>query len=1050
MNTYNSIVNTLSKRGYLTLLALLMTFTAFAQQITVNGVVLDETDTPLIGATIQVKNTQKGVITDFDGKFSIKANSNATLVVSYIGYQNQEIKLKGQKNLNLKLIPDNAMLDEVVVVGYGSMKKSDLTGSVSSVAAKSIEGFKTGSVVEALGGQIAGVQITQSDGTPGSGFDIKIRGIGTVNGDSSPLFIVDGFEVSDIDYLANSDIESIEVLKDASAAAIYGARAANGVVLVTTKSGKEGKPVISYNGSASYRDIAKKLDLLSPYEFVGLQMEINPTKYATSYYQEGNDKEGNPYTFQTIDDYLNEPGVDWQNEAFKPTWSQNHDFSISGGTKETKYAASFSHFDENGIFTNSGYKKNAGKLRINQKINKSITFDATMNYANTVKDGIGTSGTGGTLNVLSNLLRARPTGGNSISNEELLNSVFDPLEISENQTYSQINPIKQAEAVNNRRQAELWGINASLTIQLIKNLTFKTAATYNTTNTRNDIFYGENSSQAYRSGGTYGSTQMQKDLRWSNSNTLTYKKKINKKNSFDVMLGHEFSFRSSELLYGQAKDFPFDDLGNDNLGLGATPSRVSTSRSDKRLLSFFARGNYNFDNRYLFTATIRADGSTVFSTKNKWGYFPSFSAAWRISEEKFMKNITPISNMKLRFGWGTVGNDRITNYLSMDLYTESKYGVGNKQVTTLSPKQLANSNLKWEGSTTANLGVDLGFFENRLNLTADFFIKNTKDLLLAQNLAHVTGFDSQWQNIGKIQNKGIELNITSSNIQTRGFLWQTSLNISFIENTLKSLQDGTVAMYSATRFNSNFTGYDYVARVGSALGQIYGYAFDGVYQTSDFNMTPDGKMILKPGIPDMSEHAGRTVEPGMVKYKDIDGDGVITTADRTVIGNGLPKWYGGITNTFNYKNIDLSFMFQFNYGNDVYNATRMFNTQSQDERSNQLAEVADRWTTTHASNRVPSAKGYVKYELYSRFIEDGSFLRLKNITLGYTFPNKWTRKAYISRLRVYGTAQNLFCLTKYSGYDPEVNMKSSPLMPGFDWGAYPKSKVFTFGVEVQF
>lgn len=1050
MNTYNSIVNTLSKRGYLTLLALLMTLTSFAQQITVNGVVLDETDTPLIGATIQVKNTQKGVITDFDGKFSIKANSNATLVVSYIGYQNQEIKLKGQKNLNLKLIPDNAMLDEVVVVGYGSMKKSDLTGSVSSVAAKSIEGFKTGSVVEALGGQIAGVQITQSDGTPGSGFDIKIRGIGTVNGDSSPLFIVDGFEVSDIDYLANSDIESIEVLKDASAAAIYGARAANGVVLVTTKSGKEGKPVISYNGSASYRDIAKKLDLLSPYEFVGLQMEINPTKYATSYYQEGNDKEGNPYTFQTIDDYLNEPGVDWQNEAFKPTWSQNHDFSISGGTKETKYAASFSHFDENGIFTNSGYKKNAGKLRINQKINKSITFDATMNYANTVKDGIGTSGTGGTLNVLSNLLRARPTGGNSISNEELLNSVFDPLEISENQTYSQINPIKQAEAVNNRRQAELWGINASLTIQLIKNLTFKTAATYNTTNTRNDIFYGENSSQAYRSGGTYGSTQMQKDLRWSNSNTLTYRKKINKKNSFDVMLGHEFSFRSSELLYGQAKDFPFDDLGNDNLGLGATPSRVSTSRSDKRLLSFFARGNYNFDNRYLFTATIRADGSTVFSTKNKWGYFPSFSAAWRISEEKFMKNITPISNMKLRFGWGTVGNDRITNYLSMDLYTESKYGVGNKQVTTLSPKQLANSNLKWEGSTTANLGVDLGFFENRLNLTADFFIKNTKDLLLAQNLAHVTGFDSQWQNIGKIQNKGIELNITSSNIQTRGFLWQTSLNISFIENTLKSLQDGTVAMYSATRFNSNFTGYDYVARVGSALGQIYGYAFDGVYQTSDFNMTPDGKMILKPGIPDMSEHAGRTVEPGMVKYKDVDGDGVITTADRTVIGNGLPKWYGGITNTFNYKNIDLSFMFQFNYGNDVYNATRMFNTQSQDERSNQLAEVADRWTTTHASNRVPSAKGYVKYELYSRFIEDGSFLRLKNITLGYTFPNKWTRKAYISRLRVYGTAQNLFCLTKYSGYDPEVNMKSSPLMPGFDWGAYPKSKVFTFGVEVQF
>lgn len=1038
----------LSKRGYLTLLALLIAITTFAQeQITINGIVLDETDMPLIGATIQVKNAQKGVITDFDGKFTIKTRPNATLVVSYIGYRNHEFKVKDQKNPTIKLEPDNAMLDEVVVVGYGSMKKSDLTGSVSSVGSKSIEGFKTGSVVEALGGQIAGVQITQSDGTPGSGLDIKIRGVGTVNGDSSPLFIVDGFEVSNIDYLANSDIESVDVLKDASSSAIYGARAANGVVLVTTKSGKEGKPVITYNGSASYRDIAKTLDMLTPYEFVALQMEVNPQKYATSYFQTGNDKDGNPYTYQTMDDFRNASGVDWQKEAFKPTWSQNHDFSITGGSKETQYAASFSHFDENGIFTNSGFKKNTGKIRFKQVVTKAISFDATVNYVNTVKDGIGTSGSGGTLNVLSNLLRARPTGGNSISDADLLNSVFDPLVLSEDQTYSQINPIKQAEAVNSRKQAELWGANLAVTIQLAKNLTFKTSATYNTTNTRDDTFYGANSSQAYRSGGTYGSTQMQKELRWTNSNTLTYKKKINKKNSFDVMLGHEYSFRSTELLYGQAKDFPFDNMGNDNLGLGATPSRVTTSRNDKRLLSFFARGTYNYDNRYLLTATVRADGSTVFSSTQKWGYFPSFSAAWRVSEEKFMKNITPISNMKVRLGWGTVGNDRIANYLSLDLYTENKTGIGTKQVTTLTPKQLANKGLKWEGSTTTNVGLDLGFFDNRVNLTADFFIKNTMDLLLAQNLAQVTGFSSQWQNIGKIQNKGIELNLNTTNIQKRRFLWQTDFNISFIKNTLKSLQDGTVAMYSATNFNSNFTGYDYVAKVGSSLGDIYGYAFDGVYQTSDFNMTPDGNMTLKPGLP---KFANRETVPGTVKYKDMDGDGLITTSDRTVIGNGLPDWYGGITNTFNYKNIDFSFLIQFSYGNDVYNANRMFNTQSQDERTNQLAEVADRWTPTHASNRVPSAKGYVKYELYSRFIEDGSFLRLKNMTLGYTLPNKWVKKAYINRLRLYATAQNLFCLTKYSGYDPEVNMKSSPLMPGFDWGAYPKSKVFTFGVEVKF
>ena len=820
-------------------------------------------------------------------------------------------------------------------------------------------------------------------------------------------------------------------------------------MLVTTKSGKEGKPVITYNGSASYRNISKKLDVLSTYEFVKLQTELKDT-YEKVYYQEGNDKEGVPYRHQTIDDYHNDPGVDWQDEAFKPTWSQGHDISVSGGQKGTTYAASFSHYDEDGIFTNSGYKKNAGKLRIDQQISKAIRANATINYSSTIKEGTGTSGTVSTLNVLSNLLRARPTGGNDITNEELLNSVIDPLELASGADYSQVNPIRQAEAVTDRRQSELWGANASLSVQLMKNLSFKVAGNYNATDTRRDIFYGENSSQSYRSGGVYGSSETLKEIRWASTNTLTYKQKVNKKHSFDVMLGHEFSFRGSKKIFGQARDFPFENMGNDNLGLGATPSSVSTAKNEKKLLSFFARGNYNFDNGYLFTATVRADGSTVFSPENKWGYFPSFSAAWRISEEKFMKNVTPVSNMKLRLSWGTVGNDRITDYLSMDLFTNAGYGLGTKQVTILKSKQLPNRNLKWEGSTTTNLGLDLGFFDNRLNITADFFLKNTKDLLLQQTLAYVVGFESQMQNIGKIQNKGIELNISSTNIETRKFLWQTNFNISFIKNTLKALQNGSSYKLDKSGYRNKATGDDYISIVGSSIGNMYGYVFDGVYQTSDFNALPDGTMKLKSGITDISKHAGKAVEPGMVKYKDMDGDGVITTDDRTVIGNGQPDWYGGITNTFRFGNVDFSFMLQFCYGNDVYNATRMFSTQSRDERSNMLAEVADRWTETHTSNRVPSAQGYIKDELYSRFIEDGSYIRMKNVTLGYTLPVKWTKKVYINRLRVYGTAQNLFCLTKYSGYDPEVSILNSPLMPGLDWGAYPKSRVFTFGVEVQF
>ena len=1045
---YTNIIKSISARGLFTLLALIMSISLHAQNATVKGVIVDETDTPLIGATVQVKGTATGSITDFDGNYTIKANKGAVITFSYIGYKTQEIKFTGQSPLNVKMIPDNQTLDEVVVVGYGTMKRSDLTGSEASIAAKDVEGFKTSSVAGALGGQIAGVQITSTDGTPGAGFSINIRGVGTLTGDSSPLYIVDGFEVDDIDYLSNSDIESIEVLKDASSSAIYGARAANGVVLITTKSGKTGRPTITYNGSASYRKISKKLDVLSPYEFVKLQGEVN-SKYSDSYFKPGNDDNDIPYRYQSLDDYMGVKGVNWQDETFNPTWSQDHSLSIMGGTDDSKYNASFSRYIENGIFKNSGFDKTTGKFRLDQKLSKSLSFNITVNYALTNRKGVGTSADSGRFNMLAQILSARPTGGLKLTDDELLDSAIDPEMLESGESLAQVNPVKQTESVTNTKRAEMWSGNGSISWQIIKGLTFKTAGTYNTTNNRTNIFYKDGSKEAYRNGQKpYGRTQMGRDVRWTNFNNLTWKQKV-KKHNYDVMLGHEVSFRSTEYLLGEAMDFPFDNLGNDYLGLGATPSKVESSYSEKMLLSFFARGNYNYDNRYLLTATVRADGSTVFSNKNKWGFFPSFSAAWRVSEEAFMKDVDWVSNFKVRLGWGIVGNDRISNYLSMDLYEASKYGVGNNTVTVLTPKQLKNANLKWEGSSTINLGVDLGFLDNRLNVTADFFVKNTKDLLLAQSLAHVTGFDSQMQNIGKIQNKGIELSLNSTNIQTRDFSWQTNFNISFIKNTLKGLASGVESMYARSGFDSNFTAYDYIATVGQSLGLIYGYEFDGVYQSSDFYTTPDNQLILKEGVTNNARYG--TVKPGVVKYKDQDGDGIITTNDRTVIGNAMPKWFGGITNTFDYKGIDFSFMLQFNYGNDIYNATRLYSTQSRNGRRNMLAEVADRWSPTNTSNLVPSQDGYIVNDVYSRFIEDGSFLRLKNVTLGYTLPHKWTRKFHVSRLRLYATGQNLFCVSGYSGYDPEVNSASNtPMTPGLDWGAYPKSRVFTFGIDLQF
>lgn len=612
---YTNIIKSISARGLFTLLALIMSISLHAQNATVKGVIVDETDTPLIGATVQVKGTATGSITDFDGNYTIKANKGAVITFSYIGYKTQEIKFTGQSPLNVKMIPDNQTLDEVVVVGYGTMKRSDLTGSVASIAAKDVEGFKTSSVAGALGGQIAGVQITSTDGTPGAGFSINIRGVGTLTGDSSPLYIVDGFEVDDIDYLSNSDIESIEVLKDASSSAIYGARAANGVVLITTKSGKTGRPTITYNGSASYRKISKKLDVLSPYEFVKLQGEVN-SKYSDSYFKPGNDDNDIPYRYQSLDDYMGVKGVNWQDETFNPTWSQDHSLSIMGGTDDSKYNASFSRYIENGIFKNSGFDKTTGKFRLDQKLSKSLSFNITVNYALTNRKGVGTSADSGRFNMLAQILSARPTGGLKLTDDELLDSAIDPEMLESGESLAQVNPVKQTESVTNTKRAEMWSGNGSISWQIIKGLTFKTAGTYNTTNNRTNIFYKDGSKEAYRNGQKpYGRTQMGRDVRWTNFNNLTWKQKV-KKHNYDVMLGHEVSFRSTEYLLGEAMDFPFDNLGNDYLGLGATPSKVESSYSEKMLLSFFARGNYNYDNRYLLTATVRADGSTVFSNKS--------------------------------------------------------------------------------------------------------------------------------------------------------------------------------------------------------------------------------------------------------------------------------------------------------------------------------------------------------------------------------------------------------------------------------------------------
>ena len=1054
-----------TRKRMLSILGMLLLSVPFVlAQVLVKGTVKDNLGEGVPGASVQVKGTSQGTITDLDGKFTLNIpQKNATLVISFIGYVTVEQKADSQKPMVITLKEDTKTLDEVVVVGYQEVRRRDLTGSVAKANMADVLTAPVASFDQALGGRIAGVNVTSGEGMPGGNMSIVIRGNNSLTQENSPLFVIDGFPIEDssaASTLNPSDIESLDFLKDASATAIYGARGANGVVIITTKKGKVGRAQLSYDGSFGVQHVTRTIPMMDAYEFVKLQNEMYPTVVAGSYLM---NYEGKQWT---LDDYKDIPQYNWQDEIFKTAWQQNHTVRLAGGTEGVRYNASLSYFDQDGTLIETGYKRMQGRMNTVVRRGK-LNMSLTTNYSRSIQTGSTPSSTSysGMNNLFYSVWGYRPVTSPDTPLSFLMDSSTDNAVDSSNDY--RFNPIKSQKNEYRKSYTNNLQMNGFAEYEVLKGLKLKVSAGY-TYDSRKQF---NNSNTRY--GGPTSTDKVnaqvtrQERLTWLNENTLTYQTNIKKKHFLNVLGGITFQNSDYEIYSFRTTHIPNESLGMAGMSEGQAGTTTS-AKSSWAMLSYLGRVTYNYMSKYYATVSFRADGSSKFNKDNRYGYFPSGSLAWSFSEEEFMKPLKSVlSSGKVRLSWGLTGNNRIGEYDYYALLAVLKSRVGSYTSTNslpsgvypfdndatnagVVPTSLPNKDLKWEGSTTANLGIDVGLFQNRLNLTADFFLKNTKDLLLEQKLAYVTGFNSQWQNIGKIENKGIELNINSTNIQTRNFLWQTDFNISFIKNTLKALQDGNTYIQSATKFNSNFNGNDYISIVGSSLGQMYGYVFDGVYQTSDFNVLPNGSMQLKPGVADISKHAGKTVEPGMVKYKDIDGDGVITPDDRTTIGNGQPDWYGGITNTFNYKNIDFSFMFQFQYGNDVYNATRMFNTQSQDERSNQLAEVADRWTPTHASNRVPSARGYVKYELYSRFVEDGSFLRLKNITLGYTFPNKWTRKAYINRLRVYGTAQNLFCLTKYSGYDPEVNMKSSPLMPGFDWGAYPKSRVFTFGVEVQF
>lgn len=1036
----------------------LLSVCAARAQITVKGTVLDETNIPVAGANVVLKgDASAGTITDFDGNFSVSVpGESSVLVVSFIGYATKEVQVGKQTNLQIVLKEDGVLLNEVVAIGYATVKKSDLTGSVEKVNMDDLNKASVASFDQALGGRVAGVQVVSGDGQPGQEANIIIRGSNTISdvSDGTPLYVIDGFATEDPNAGAinPNDIESIDVLKDASATAIYGARGANGVIIITTKRGAESAPRITYDGYVAYQSRPKFLQLLQGRDFVQLQSEILTPDEMNKTYFSFDEALGR---YQNMDDYNTRPSTNWQDLVFRNAPMTSHHVALTGGTKNTRYSSSISYYNQQGTIIESSYESLKARVTLDQQLGKTVKFGTSVNFANNVSNGSAPSQGDGqsTQYFLYQVLAYRPLKYRSTDD---LNDITD----NNGGTYP-YNPVKTIENTYSKLRNRQLNINAYLNWNILKELLFKATFSYTWRQARTENFYNSDTyygDPSYSPTRTNGSFNYKEWNSWSNEYTLTYKKKVNQHN-FNAMLGTSLSSQQISNLGAKSVMIPWDNIGFWGIDEG-TPQSVTANNVNNNMLSFFARFNYDWKSRYLFTATMRADGSSKF-IDHKWGYFPSASAAWRISDEPFMARSSAwLNSLKLRVGWGATGNNATQeNYPSNLLYSGGQnYAFSNSLSPAIYLMQIANRRLKWETTYQANVGVDFGLFNNRINGSIDLYNKDTKDLLLYADVPPSIGFTQVQQNVGSINNKGLEITLNGTILPGgRGRLkWSSSFNISFNKNEITALSDGQLSRKAGIRYPS--IADLYICKVGSPLSEMYGYVYEGVYQYDDFNEVSPGIFLLKPEVPNNTNERAN-IKPGDPKLKDLNGDGKVTAEDQTVIGHGLPVHTGGFTNNFEWKGFDLSIFLQWSYGNDVINYNRVKLESLDGRHLNQLATAANHWTPrTDNGNGTYTDGNYTNYlwavnrglsNIHtSREVEDASFLRLKNVQLGYNFPNKLLKRMGMASLRLYLSAQNLCTWTKYTGYDPEVSTRNSSMTRGFDYSAYPKATTYTFGVQL--
>lgn len=1047
------------KRTIFLFLLLIASIVTYGQNITVNGVVTDGLKLPLPGATVYEKGTKNSTVTSIDGAYQIKVKPDATLVFTFMGTKTIEVQVKNRTTINTKLVDDTNNLDEVVVVGYGTKSRKNITGAISSVKGEEIAKMPVQNVAQALQGRVAGMQVTMPDGTPGSEPTLRIRGGTSITQSNEPLYVVDGVaQTGGLGFLDPTDIESVDVLKDASSTSIYGAQGANGVVLVTTKKAKSGKLTIGYDTYGGIKTIAKKLDVMNPYQYTQLMYEgatddVRLQKFIKNY---GTWDELAPL-------YQNRPGINWQDEIFgNAVQSQYHKISMSAGGNETRFNSFYSVNNDQGIMMGSESVKHIAKLSVSHNVTDKLSVNAIVNYSNQKITGLDT-GEGGNarLSMLQTLLQYRPTIGKNGVDEDLKTLAVDPLD-------NQDSPIFQSPSItidSQKREAITRSINMSLQLQynITPKLVYRGLISYTDNNNNSKYFNDARGIQAIRSGGPNGGVSNTISTRLNYNNVLTYSNTFSKNHKFDVTAGQEYIYNYAEGITATASAFPDVNLGWDKLQLGTIPGIPTTFAEDDKMLSFFAKTSYSFKNKYLFAASIRADGSSKFGADSRWGYFPSVSAAYRIIEEDFMRSLPVFSDLKFRLSYGQAGNNRIANYAALGIFNSGSYPLNNQTNITAYQNNIPNPLLKWEATQSTNIGLDLGFFKQRISLTTEVYENRSKDLLYNTRVPASSGFKKQFQNIGATSNRGIEFTLNTINIKKADFNWSTNFNIAFNKTKVLALSEGENSLITNSYTNAN----DYILQVGKPVGVMYGYVRDGLYQVSDFDYNAtNGTYALKSGV--VSDNVA--VQPGFIKFKDISGpngtpDGVINDLDRTIIGDSNPKYTGGLNNTFSYKGLDLSIFLDFSVGNDIYNANLLNNSRLNQENLNTFAIYADRWTTINANGQRitdpaelaalnvgktnPAYNGNTTGRLYSDIIEDGSFLRINNISLGYTLPKKWLSNTKISNLRIYFTANNVYVFTKYSGYDPEVSVINSAITRGVDFSAYPRSKSFLTGLNIS-